>query len=134
MGGRHGNIYANTMFTPRQYEPVKELSKDLRITFSGAVAFALEYGLGPVVCANLFFKTRVEASPGSRLTCEEVRDAFLEWCSSHNLRKQISACDFDVVGLEICRLRDIAVRVRGNQLFCVGVRLRVAQDHGTRAA
>ena len=50
----------------------------------------------------------------------------IRWRRSHNLRKQISACDFDAVGLEICRLRDIDVRARGSQVFCLDVQLRQA--------
>src|SRR5262245_29452191 len=115
MSRRDGDVYAGTKFTPRQYEVVKVLTEDLRITFSGAVEFALEHGLGPIVGANLFFKDWSEASLSSRLTCEEVRDAFRGWCSSHNFNEQISGCDFAAVGLQICRLKGIVVRVRGSQ-------------------
>jgi hypothetical protein len=62
MSRRNGDIYATTKFTSCEYDVLKQLSKDLRITFSGAVAFTFEHGLGPIVGANLFFKEWIEPS------------------------------------------------------------------------
>jgi hypothetical protein len=125
---RNGDIYASTKFTPRQYELLKRLSEDLRITFSGAVEFALEPGLVPLARGVVFFKQRIEASPGSRLACEDVWAAFVDWCCWHKLKGQISESDFAYMVLEICRLKEIAVRARGNQVFCLDVRLRQVPD------
>jgi hypothetical protein len=58
------------------------------------------------------------------LAGDEIWVAFQEWCISRGYKGQISADEFALMGHGICALKDIAVRVRDNQVFCLDVRLR----------
>src|SRR5262245_523995 len=119
------NIWEYVDFSPIQHELLKAISKNLRITFGGAVEYSLDRGLVPFYSAVVFFNKRIEASPGSRVSHEDIWSAFQPWYHSYGLRWQINAYDFAVIGHEICYYKKIALRVRGNQVYCLGVRLRV---------
>jgi hypothetical protein len=124
MRPRKANIWERIDFTPSQHRVLKMISKNLRITIAGVVESTLDHRLVPFARGVVFFKQRIEVSPGSRLACEDVWAAFQEWCSSHRFRGQISADDFAAMCHQICYFKDIAVRARGNQVFCIDVRLR----------
>ena len=120
-------------FTPGQHRILTGISERLGITLAGAVEYALDFGIVPLGLGVEFFKTQIEACPGSRLAHEDVLSAFLKWCRSLGF-EELSARLFARMGLVICRCKDIAVRVRGNQVFCLDVRLRQAPDRGKEAA
>jgi hypothetical protein len=118
-------------FTPRQNSLLEIIAKMLNISIEGAVEYALnEFHLLPHARIAYFFAKQIEASPGSRLTREEVWAAYLEWCRLHGLTGKLSTDHFAAIALVICGVRQIAVRVRDNQVVCVDVRLKQAPDGG----
>jgi hypothetical protein len=121
---RKTNIRESIDFTPHHHRLLKFIAKHLRITLPGAVEYALEYGLVHLARGTLFFDKRIEAVPGSRLAHEDLWAAFLEWSGSRGFQEQMSAHDFAAMGHLICHCKQIAVRVHGNQVFCLDVRLR----------
>jgi hypothetical protein len=112
-------------FTPDQHHILSRIAKELNITLSGAVEYALKFGIVPLGLGAEFFKTQIEPSPGDRLAHEDLLAAFHQWCRSLRFRfEEPSAHSFARMGLVICRCKGIDVRVRDNKVVCVGVRLR----------
>jgi hypothetical protein len=124
MSRRDGDVYANTKFTRPHYKLLKWLSENLHVTFSDAVELSLIHGLVSLARGAWFFTNQIEASPGSRLAADEIWVAFQQWCLSRRYKGQISVDDFALMGHGLCELKNIAVRIRSNQAFCLDVRLR----------
>ena len=124
MGKRNSYTWERIDFSTIQHELLKAISKDLRISLGGAVEYSLDRGLVPFYSTLVFFNERIEASPDSRVSHEELWSVFQPWFNSYGLNWHIDAHDFAVMGHEICYYKKIAVRVRGNQAFCLDVRLR----------
>ena len=124
MAKRNPNIWESIDFIPSQRRILKAVSKNLLITIPGAVESVLEFGLVPFYCIVAFFKEPIETNPGSRLSHEDIWSAFQEWWQSYGFTWHINADQFDVMGHAICLYKKIALRVRGNQVFCSNVRLR----------
>ena len=123
---RDPNIWEYVDFSPIQHDILKRIAKALSITFSGAVEYSLDGGLVPFYCVVVFFKHRIEASPGSRVSHEDLWSAFQAWFHPYGLKWQINAYEFAAMGHEICYYKKIALRVRGNQVYCLDVRLKQA--------
>lgn len=121
---RQKNIWERIDFTPRQHALLKDIAKRLAITLPGAVEYALEFGLVSLARGALFFDRRIETAPDSRLTYEDLWAAFREWAGSQRFEGQMGTDDFAAMGHLICHFRKITVRVRGNQVYCLDVRLR----------
>jgi hypothetical protein len=119
-------------FTPRQYQLLEIVSRALGVTIGGAVEYALESQLLHFAGIATFFGRQIEASPDSLLTREDISAAYREWCRLHGLTRKITADKFDTLALLVCRIKQIAVRVRDNQVVCVDVRLR--QSRGGKQA
>jgi hypothetical protein len=134
MGRRKANIWERIDFRPDQHRILTGLSDMLGITLAGAVEYAVSFGIISLGLGVIFFKNQIEACPGSRVTREDMLAAFREWCRSYGFEEPISAADFAAMGNMICHFKKITVRVRGNQVVCVDVRLRETPDRGERAA
>jgi hypothetical protein len=134
----------NLRIAPRMKQRITALAmaRKLSVTELLLRAFdAYDFGsLAPDVGDRLgvckrFFGREIEASPGSRLSHAEVWAAFREWCHANDIKGEPGADDFAVVALEVCRIKQIPVRVRDNQVVCVDVRLKQgAPDSGEKDA
>src|SRR5262249_1179302 len=71
-------------FIPTHYRYLTLISENLHISFGVAVEFALIHGLASAVRCVLFFRDRVEASPGDRLASDDIWAAFQEWSCSYS--------------------------------------------------
>jgi len=111
---------------PATFRADPTISENLHIPFGVAVEFALIHGLASSARGVLFFRDRIEASPGNRLASDDVWAAFQEWGHSRKFKADISAKRFTYLGHDICDLKNILVRVRGSQVVLVDVRLRPA--------
>ena len=121
---RNPNIWERVDFLPSPHRILRAISKNLGITIAGAVESALVFGLVPFYYTVAFFKQRIEMSSGSRLSHEEIWSAFQEWWQSHGMEWHINLDEFAAMGHDICLYKKIALGARGNQVFCLNVRLR----------
>ena len=78
----------------------------------------------PFARGAVFFKDRIEVWPGARLASVDMWAAFQDFQRLRGMKGSISADDFYAICFRICSIKEITVRVRGNQAFCLDVRLR----------
>jgi hypothetical protein len=121
---RNSKHWKSVGFTQDQHHLLQIISKALCISFVVAMEFAFDHRVLHLARGASFFQHKIVASPGSRLAFDDVWAAFQTWCRSHRFKGQIGVDDFAAMVHAICYLRNIAVRVRGNQVFCIDVRLR----------
>ena len=130
------NVQLNVKITPCMKLRIIALAKASKLSITELLIRAIDAYASPDVGDRLdndqvacFFGRQIEVSPGYRLSYAEVWAAFREWCRSHDMQENIRADDFGVTGLLICQIKQIAVRARGNQVFCLDVRLRTRGQH-----
>jgi len=121
-------------FGPNHHHILKGISKILSITLPGAVEYALEHGIVPFARGAVFFQHRIEVWPEARLASVDMWASFQDWQRSRGMRGWISEDEFYAICFRICSIKAIVVRARGNQVFCLDVRLRARDQLATPAA
>jgi len=116
MPSRNAIIRARIDFTYNNDVLLTGIARRLHIAPSHAVEYAFEYGFLHLFVGALFFDKQIEKAPGSRLAYEDL--------NPNGRSKALSNDEFAEMGHLICDLRKIDVRMRGNQVVCVDVRLR----------